>query len=393
MFTLPSRAPLTHINDVMRDFPHGETSPGLPYTLEGVKHKRDVDPYRIKFFVHKMKYGLISNCRTPCTAASRTTVSKAEKFRLIWVYPCHMTMAEGIFAQGLINRYKAFRTSYAIWCQYAKGHMKYLASFKTTKTQKWFNVDWSRFDANVPAWLIRDAFDILRDQIDFSRYRDYGTPTDPDTIPRLWNRIVHYFINTPMKLPDGRIRVKAKGVPSGSYFTNLIDTIVSAIVARYIFRVMDTKFMTLSSWFMGDDACMLTQSGIDTKRFATLAKTCFGFELNTSKSEVSDTLSFLGYRSTARGVPIASFEKLLAQLLLPSGKDQCLGDFIVRARALQLSCFGVGCMKFTRMVDDVLDTLPYEAGRLHWRDECTAKLEFFGLGHWPPLNEVMGIVA
>lgn len=393
MFRIPAQQ-IVHLNDVMMEFPHPETSPGLPYTQEGIKQKRLVNPYRIKYFVHKMKYGEIGNCRTPCTAAVRTTVSQDQgKFRLIWAYPCHMTMAEGIFAQPLIQGYKSYRTPFAIWCQYGKGHMKYLASHRTSPQQRWFSIDWSRFDANVPAWLIRDAFSVLRDQLDFSKYRDHGRPTHTHTIPRLWDRVIHYFINTPIRTPQGEIRRKSRGVPSGSYFTNLVDTICNAIACTYVLKLMGHKLSVSASWFLGDDALILLQQRISTAEFARRAKQVFGFELSTSKSEVGDTFTFLGFRSTSKGVPVANFDKLLAQLLLPSGKDQCLGDFIIRARALQLSCFGVGCMAFTKLVDDVLEQLPYEEATLHWRSEVAQKLEHLGLSNWPPLEKVMVLVG
>lgn len=394
MFNIPTRFPVTHINDVMAEFPHGETSPGLPYIREGIRHKRDVDPLRIKVFVHRTKYGLISNCRTPCTASTRTTVSlEPGKFRLVWVYPCHMTMAEGIFAQSLITAYKSWRTPYAIWCQFAKGHMKYLVSHRVNSSQRWLNLDWSGFDATVPAWLIRDAFDILKRQLDFTRYRDKGRPTHPDTLPRLWNRVVHYFINTPMRLPNGVVRVKNQGVPSGSYFTNMVDTICNAIVCRYILKRMKVAFTPSASWFLGDDATILLQEEIDLHYFSGLASAVFGLRLNVNKSSVSKNLTFAGFGSTDRGVPVADFDKLVAQLVLPAGKDQSLGDFIIRARALQLACFGVGCMRFTTLVDRVLDNFVFEPGILHVRDDLSRKLEHLGLSHWPPIDRVMSLVG
>ncbi|UHK03007.1 MAG: RNA-dependent RNA polymerase [Hangzhou partitivirus 1] len=389
---LPKIKPL-HLNDSMARFPHPEKSPGLPYTREGIRKKADVPPSRVRSFVHQLKYGLITNIRTPCTAAARTTVATVDKFRLIWVYPCNVTMAEGMFAQPLIEAFLSWRTPYALWVQYGKGHMKWLASQRRSRRQKWISLDWSNFDANVPAWLIRDAFGILYAKFDLSAYEGWGRPTDDHTLPRLWKRLVHYFINTPMKFPGGEVRVKAKGVPSGSYFTNIIDTVCNAIACLYILMKMGLQSHQVTPWFLGDDALMLVPGLVDLQAFAQYATDVFGFKLNAAKSSVGDTFSFLGYGSTPSGVPIADYNKLLAQLLLPDAPDRSLDDFVIRARALQLSCFGVGCPEFVKLVDDTLQDFPAGSGTLHPRDELVYKMHQLGLSDWPPLTLVWCLVG
>lgn len=46
----------------------------------------------------------------------------------------------------------------------------------------------------------------------------------------LWDIIVDYIIHTPIRFADGERHVKHSGVASGSYFTQLIDSIVNYIV-------------------------------------------------------------------------------------------------------------------------------------------------------------------
>lgn len=251
-FRLPYRVNPFHVNDVIRHYSHPDRSPGLPYTKEGLRRKDEVDPNRIKWAVHAMKYGIWTKCKTPCNAVAKTAVHPTdEKLRLIWVYPAHMTFAEGMFAMPLIRAYKQqLGSPYGIWIRYQCGDMRYLRSKKLPE-YTWLAADWSGFDATVPPWIIRDAFQILLENLDLSRYEFRGIPTDAESLPRLWKTILNYFINTPIKDPDGKVRIKAGGVPSGSYFTNLVDSIVNYIAMAYL---LDQKrYLPSAFYVMGDD--------------------------------------------------------------------------------------------------------------------------------------------
>ena len=50
----------------------------------------------------------------------------------------------------------------------------------------------------------------------------------------VWDPIIDYFINTPVVLPNG-IFMKIKGsLPSGSYFTQFIDSAVNYATSNYV---------------------------------------------------------------------------------------------------------------------------------------------------------------
>nr|APG78218.1 RdRp [Hubei partiti-like virus 48] len=390
-FKVPKVLPF-HINDSIKHFQHPDRSPGLPYTKQGFKRKDEVDPNIIKQYVHNLKYGIYNKCTTPCNAVAKSMVGKSPKFRLIWVYPAHMTFAEGMFAMPLIRAYQQLRGSYAIWVRFAKGDLRFLKSLRHPDNT-WLGLDWSAFDSRVPAWLIRDAFAILRDNLDFSRYDTWGKPTDGHTLDRLWKQVVDYFINTPVKLPSGRVLKKKQGVPSGSYFTSLIDSVCNSIVIHYL--LAETSYARDHLWVLGDDCLVELSSSVNVSEMANVAEQVFGFTLNIDKTEKGDNVSFLGYKMSPEGYPKASFDKLLAQLLLPASPDRSLQEFAARARALQLSCFGHGSLRFTHMVQNVMDELgctDIDPSFLHRRDELSGKLEQLGLAHWPPLKDVMILV-
>jgi hypothetical protein len=382
-----------HINDSIRHFKHPDRSPGLPYTSYGLRRKDEVDPNVIKQFAHNLKYGIFNKCRTPCNAVAKSMVGKVPKFRLIWVYPAHMTFIEGMFAQPLLHAYQQlrFQSPYAIWISYAKAHMRWIQRRKPYGW-RWLSLDWSAFDSDCCAWEIRDAFNILRKNINFSCYQEYGKPTHAHTLPRLWTKIVHYFVNTPVKLPDGRVVVTYQGVPSGSFFTNLIDSIINHIRVMYLLHrfTIDKK----AKWVLGDDFLVAVKEIVSLLELSREAMEVFGAKLNPDKSEFGEYVGFLGYGMSPTGTPMADYNKLVAQLLLPRVPDKSRFEFATRIRALQLSCFGVGCLKFTFETQAILEAwgMTEITPDLHPRDDLAAKLEALDLAHWPPLKRLMQVV-
>nr|APG78343.1 RdRp [Wenling partiti-like virus 4] len=387
-YTIYKSNPL-HINDVIRQYPHPDRSPGQPWTSYGFRRKDEVNPLYIKQYVHNLKYGVYSSCKTPCTAATRSHVAKTPKFRLIWAYPVHITMAEGMFAVPLIRAFQASRSHYALWVNYAKGDLRRIMVSKP-KGYQWLSTDWRAFDSRVPAWLIRDAFAILRENLDFSRYQEYGKPTHPESLPRLWKAVVRYFINTPIRLPSGEVKVKHQGVPSGSYFTSLVDSVCNALAMEYLLD--GSEYRAGCDLQLGDDSLYAVRGKLSIQRLDYEAGKVFGFQLNKDKTERGNYVSFLGFRMSPQGYPLVGYDKLMAQLQLPAKRDQFLGDFVSRARALQLCCFGHGCKRFVEEVQCWLDTIPSVEYHLRPRDDLRVKLEALGLDHWPPLHRVMQVV-
>jgi hypothetical protein len=389
-YVIPKLNPF-HVNDVIRHYQHPDRSPGLPYTKQGFKRKDEVHPNKIKWAVHCLKYGIWPKCKTPCTAAGKSAVSPdKDKVRLIWVYPSHMTFAEGMFAMPLLHAYKQLRTHrYGIWIRYLKGDMRLMMALKP-KHYTWFAADWTSFDSSIPAWLIRDAFAILRDNFDFSKYHEYGVPTDPETLPRLWKTMVDYFINTPLKFQDGQVLVKTRGVPSGSYFTSLIDSVVNTIVMHYLMSKLRVHYSMKAFWVLGDDALMAISGNLDVNELARIALDRFGMTLSVTKTEISQFPSFLGFRLHYTGVPQSNYDRLMAQLCLPQRPDQDLGDLAARIRALQLASFG-GNQRFLYETQCFLESIgmPSPPNTLNSRNEIFVKLESLGLEHWPPLDQVL----
>jgi hypothetical protein len=163
-------------------------------------------------------------------------------------------------------------------------------------------LDWSRFDATVPRFLIRFAFGIIR--------RAFGSEWKG-----VFDMLEHYFVHTPIVMPDGRVFVKHTGIPSGSRFTALIGSIINWVIimamtdgeARQLHTVGDDSLFALG--YPSDKIIRMLE---DWKAFAAE----LGMTVNADKTEVGGDVKFLGrrqrYGSTRR-----DSDTLLLHFMLP----------------------------------------------------------------------------
>jgi hypothetical protein len=84
--------------------------------------------------------------------------------------------------------------------------------------RSWLSTDFSKFDQHVPGWLIHVCFDVLK--------RKYFEQSEW----LLFEWVAHNFINTTMITFDNTIITKHKGIPSGSYFTQIIGTMANILM-------------------------------------------------------------------------------------------------------------------------------------------------------------------
>lgn len=127
----------------------------------------------------------------PCIPVRRTQRGEPVEFgqwldykgksRLAYAFPITQLLLEGMVAYPIIQRFKE-RVSPIPWAWKRKVlGVKLVYAGRGMRSS--VGLDFSRFDASVPAQLIRVAFDILKTWV----------PHFP-----LWDKISNYFINTPM---------------------------------------------------------------------------------------------------------------------------------------------------------------------------------------------------
>lgn len=308
------------------DFPN-QKSAGLPYIHQNLRKKRDaIEAGALKdvqYIWNSVGRGKCVHLPDACLFA-RSQVAKRPKtkIRATWGFPLAVYMEEARFfyplQEAILNRLHKFPIAYGF--EMAKGGMKSIHGMLARHPRAVFTMtDWSKFDKTIPPWLIRDAFAILGDCIDFSQVTGVnGTQSvrASEQIAR-WSKMLQYFINTPIRSTKGDRFLVSGGVPSGSCWTNILDSVINAIVTRYCIYHTTGSF-PLEEMYLGDDGVLVTD-GCNLEAMARLANSVFGMVLNTDKSystERTDNVHFLGYYNRG-GIPFKPQDMLLAQFIHP----------------------------------------------------------------------------
>lgn len=350
-FRLPIKCKMLHLNDVFkRESPTWSNSPGLPWKEMGYKTKGDIRNdtdaiQEVRRFWHFVKQNR-SLSPADCCAYVRSHIATLDrkKVRSIWGYPATITFGEAVFAVPLINGYK-------IQGHQEKGHMSYgyeLMKGGATKIRKRFAsngtcryicMDFKNFDKTVPGNIIDIAFDILADNIDFINYEEHGV-ADKRKMLKMWNYIIRYFKQTPIRMSNGERFRKIAGIASGSYFTQLIGSVVNGILVNYMcLRLL--KSYPMDYLVIGDDSLIMVEQKIDFKEVSNLMN-IIGMIVNVDKSFETGNLfdvKYLGYKLNS-GIPSKPSDDWFAALLLPERPDRSWDDMASRALGLLYAAMG-----------------------------------------------------
>nr|APG78296.1 RdRp [Sanxia water strider virus 18] len=332
-----------HLNDLPQyRLDTDSSSPGLPWKNDGFKNKRQVmdDPIAfgsIRSFWHRVKY-LKAGKPADCAAYLRAhLVEEGDlKVRAVWGYPATIGFQEACFALPLIDAFKKARFPIAYGYETATGGCRRLRDrFHTHRNL--LTVDFKSFDKFLPAWIIRHAFSILCLNIDFTRYKTRGIP-DALALYNAWNYIVDYFINTPVRLCNGERYRKRRGVASGSYFTQLVDSIANYIMIQYAVARCGSSIKDIL--VLGDDSLVATTGKVELTEMSHHLR-MFGMTLNLKKSSTPGCIydaTFLGYQ-IRNGVPLKPEAEFWAALVHPEHPDQSWDEYATRACGLVLASF------------------------------------------------------
>jgi len=228
--------------------------------------------------------------KDPCVAYYRTQARQNEKgewrqkVRLVWGYPLDTTISEGKYARPVIEKLVQSKTPYAMGLPTRDigARLNYISWKPYSGT-----FDWSGFDNTVSEKLIRTAFAVVK-----SFFKE-GSVDEGE-----WRKIVNYFIFTPILMPDGRVYYgKRSGIPSGSYFTGIIGTIVNLILIEYLTLEQGLDIYSDNILVMGDDSIVGLHEKLDLKRMARVALSSFGMNLHQEKQRFNRNARVLEFLS------------------------------------------------------------------------------------------------
>lgn len=344
--------PWTHGSVIKHpDLPR-QKSPGIPLKAAGFRTKGEaLDDEVVVGNIRKQWYA-IENGRTKelpdvaCYARAQICSREKNKVRATWGYPLTVFLTEAQYFYPFIEHIKANgSTLMAYGLEMGNGGMQFMNQMALANPTASITVgDWSKFDKTIPAWLIRDAFKILARHINWTQVRtvenDKVWPVKEQSSKARFKRLVKYFIDTPVQLSNGERWIKHGGVPSGSCFTNLIDTIVNAIVMRYLVY-QQLGQLPVGDIYLGDDSVVFTAKPLNIEALSEMAKDEFSMNFNPDKSyqtELKENIHFLGYFNLG-GNPYKPVDTIIASSLYPERPVADKFETITRLVGQAYSCF------------------------------------------------------
>jgi len=275
----------------------GEKSSGAPL-FTSKADAFDVD------YMRMIKFAKGEVAAQPCVAYHRIQHGDSgPKTRLVWGYPLHMTLLEAKYARPLIEYFLDRRTPMAFGL-----HRHELAArlVPIGNSGVRYCFDFSGYDATLHPRLLSMAFMVLKSHF-----------VSVDDLE--WDRMVHYFIHTPIIMPDANLYVVHQGVPSGSFFTQLIDSVLNFFALQYAaIKLVGKPILPDKVLVLGDDGIFGFDAFIPISVWATTFKD-LGLRLNSEKSEIlrfGESVSFLGH-TWDRGLVNRDLDDIAKRLAFP----------------------------------------------------------------------------
>jgi hypothetical protein len=310
-----------------------DTSAGFPYSRMGYRNKGEARPIVLKH-LRKLWVRLSQDSWRnidvePVLMSARSVVRLrgTNKPRPVWAYPARLVALEAQFGVPITRKLK--EAPWMGWRIKWLGYGRWREQLRPpTGAHGIVSCDFDSFDARVASRWIRRAFEAL------SQLHDLSDPVDRNA----WNLIVEYFVHTPYAC-FGEIRQKHRGVPSGTYFTQIIGTLVNMFYTFYVDEVQDGHFkMVPGGHWLGDDSRFYLgayHSGDTFSEYWLSRYTDLGCVVNPSKcsyvmvkqydiDELPPNFGSFLSRKIWGGYPHITFddEKFLGQILIPEDRDR-----------------------------------------------------------------------
>ncbi|UQZ09562.1 putative RNA-dependent RNA polymerase [Freshwater macrophyte associated partiti-like virus 2] len=242
---------------------------------------------------------------TPDIAFTRTQLAELPEIKVRNVFgECfHYVILEGLTAQPLINMFMTIDSFYFIGEDPLTAVPKLINNL-STDDRLFLSLDWSAFDASVQPYEIEHAFDLLRSILVF--------PDEESDL--VFQYVRQLFLRRKIASPDGFLYMRYGGIPSGSYFTHLIDSIINMTRIKYLLKRIHASYDVLKTH--GDDALVEITSTHDDLTQLIDEASSLAWHINSDKTLLTMTrnrLIFLG-RSSVQGQNFRDYDRCLRLL-------------------------------------------------------------------------------
>jgi hypothetical protein len=287
------------------------SSPGLPlrreYHTQGecLGHIYD----KAKRLNHFAKFLHPAQVRAPpCMIGLRPGLLKVEdldvklKARGVWAYPAEVKVMEMRYVIPLLARFSENfgRIPYPVGRNMTKGLPMFIDHL--LQDGKFGLVtDISKLDTSVGPDYIDWAFSFLK------KFYFMGMTQSSETRnENVFDFLHYYFKRTPILFPSGQLVRKSGGVPSGSGFTQIVDTLVTLLISCYAMLSMgyDETQILGKMFAVGDDMATSVTADFNVEEFAFWLRR-LGYTVNVDKVMFSNKgieLKFLGYSKYGGGI-------------------------------------------------------------------------------------------
>ena len=240
------------------------------------------------------------------TRTQLADLTEKTKIRGVWGRAFHYILLEGLVADPLLKAFSMADTFYHIGQDPTESVPRLLSMI--ARDCKWiYALDWRQFDATVSRFEINTAFDIIKQKVIFPN-------KETETAFEISRQL---FIHKKIAAPDGNIYWAHKGIPSGSYFTSIIGSIVNRLRIEYLWRLIKGRGPKIC-FTQGDDSLIGDDALIRPDDIGDRANQ-IGWYFNPSKTEYStvpEMVSFLG-RTYVGGINTRDLKKCLRLLIFP----------------------------------------------------------------------------
>jgi hypothetical protein len=160
------------------------------------------------------------------------------KRRHVYCPPFAITVIEAIYGGSLLSYFKDNES-----CVFIGRTQSEISKHVQSKSGKYqLSLDFKRFDLSIPSYLILLAFDLIKQTLQLSTQEAY-----------LYDKMAEYICFAHVYHPRVGTVHRRRGLISGSYFTNLLDSIINTIVIVYALISTDQFNSVVGMSVHGDD--------------------------------------------------------------------------------------------------------------------------------------------